>query len=167
MKKGMVIIGALLWVCFAVTASGQTLEKAQAPQAEKATVDTVKITEEKAEPTLIGEWTLNANKYRKGGSITFKEDGTYSKTEWDIEGGGATITGEYKLDLSKEPCTIDLCLNKCGGPGSEWTTRFGIFKFQEDGTVLIITSPDKKYPPNFEEEPEMYTLKLTRPEKKE
>jgi len=167
MKKSTIIIGVMLLVCFAVTALGQTADKAQVPQTKKNSTETDKKVEKKAEPTLIGEWTLNPNKYRKGGSITFKEDGTYSKTEWDIEGGGATIMGEYKIDLSKEPFAIDLCLNKCGGPGSEWTTQMGIFKFQKDGTVQIRTSPDKKYPTVFAEEPDMYTMILTRVEKKE
>ena len=167
MKKYMVIIGVLLLACFTVTVVGQTADEKPAPKTEQAAVDTVKKVEKKAEPTLIGEWTLNPSKYRTKGSITFKDDGTYSKTEWDPDGVGATVTGEYKIDQSKEPYAIDLCLNKCGGPGSEWTTLFGIFKFREDGTVMIITSPDTERPKNFDKEPEMYTMILTRAEKKE
>ncbi|MBN1212814.1 MAG: hypothetical protein JXA92_09585 [candidate division Zixibacteria bacterium] len=166
MKKGMIVIGVLLWAFFAVTAAGQTVEKPEQTPIEKV-VDTAKKAEEKTEPTLIGEWILNSSKYRTRGSITFKEDSTYSKTEWDPDGIGATIAGEYKTDRSKEPFAINLCLNKCGGPGSEWTTLFGIFRFREDGTVIIITSPDTNQPENFDKEPEMYTMILTRVEKKE
>ena len=167
MKKSMVIITIFLFACLSVTVFGQTAEKTITPIAEKKAVDTVKKAEKKAEPTLVGEWALNPSKRCTRGSITFKEDGTYSKTEWDPDGVGATVKGQYKLDQTGEPFAIDLCLDKCGGPGSEWTTLFGIFKFQKDGTVLIRTSPDAKRPTAFAEKPDEHTMTLTRVDEKE
>jgi hypothetical protein len=168
MIKGLAIIGVLNWILLTEPVFSQAAEKAKEPRpAEDTAATAVGKTEKKTEPSLIGEWNLKPGEYRTRGSITFREDGTYSKTEWDPEGVGATISGEYKIDRSREPFAIDLCLEKCDGPGSEWTTHYGIFKFRDDGTVVIQLSPDAKRPTAFADEPNLYTLILTRAEKKE
>ena len=112
---------------------------------------------------IAGTWEIAPNKRASKGSITFDQGGTYEMNEKLQDGAGVGTKGEYKLDTGVTPEKIDLCLDKCGKPGSEWTTRFGIMRVLPDEKVEIRTSPDGKYPTGFSNDTsEEYTMILTR-----
>jgi len=112
---------------------------------------------------LHGEWKLEPNKRSTEGSVIFSSGGTYELSERHRDGVKVGVKGEYRLDGRSSPARIDLCLNKCGAPGSEWTTRFGIIRILSDNRVEIRTSPDANYPSAFsEDKSEEYTMILTR-----
>jgi len=112
---------------------------------------------------LIGKWEIAPNGRSVSGSIVFSTAGTYEMEERQTDGTGVGTKGEYKLDTSMSPARIDLCLNKCGQPGSEWTTRFGIIRALAGGKVEIHTSPDSNYPSGFSDDPaDQYTMILSR-----
>jgi hypothetical protein len=112
---------------------------------------------------FVGKWNLAPNKRAQSGAIEFKANGTYEMTEKLADGTGVGTKGQFKITAASEPYRIDLCLDKCGKPGSEWTTRFGIFRFLSDNELEIRTSPDGKYPSEFsKDKTEDYTMILTR-----
>jgi len=112
---------------------------------------------------ILGEWNLEPNKRSTEGSIVFSSSGTYELSEKHHDGVGVGVKGEYRLDAKSSPARIDLCLNKCGGAGSEWTTRFGIIRILSEKKVEIRTSPDANYPSAFSEDKSgEYTMILTR-----
>lgn len=113
---------------------------------------------------ILGEWQLQPNKRATEGSIVFAAAGTYELFERHHDGAGVSTKGEYRLDEKSSPSRIDLCLDKCGKAGSEWTTRFGIIRMLSDGKVEIRTSPDATYPQAFAGDPpsDEYTMILTR-----
>ena len=112
---------------------------------------------------IVGEWKLAPNKRATEGSIVFSAGGTYELFERLHDGTGVTTKGGYQLNVKSSPSRIDLCVGKCGQPGSEWTTRFGIIKVLGEGKLQIQTSPDGKYPSAFPEDTTgKYTMILTR-----
>jgi hypothetical protein len=113
---------------------------------------------------ILGEWQLQPNPRATEGSVVFSEKGTYELFERHPDGAGVSTKGQYRLDEKSFPSRIDLCLDKCGKAGSEWTTRFGIIRMLSDGKVEIRTSPDATYPQAFAEDPtsDEYTMILTR-----
>ena len=121
------------------------------------------------EPVLekfTGTWNMAPNARAKSGVITFKPNGLYEKTEKLVDGDKVGAKGEFKVDLSARPFRIDLCLDQCGKPGSEWTTLFGIFRFLSDTKLEIKTSPDGKYPTGFSDDnTKALTMILTRADK--
>lgn len=112
---------------------------------------------------ILGTWEMVPNKRALKGSITFDQGGTYEMNEKLQDGSGVGTKGEYKLDTGVTPEKIDLCLGKCGKPGSEWTTRFGIMRVLSNEKVEIHTSPNSKYPSEFSNDTsEEFTMILTR-----
>ena len=112
---------------------------------------------------IVGKWEIAPNKRVSKGSITFDKNGSYAMHEQLQDGSGVGTKGEYKLNSNVIPVRIDLCLDKCGKPGSEWTTRFGIIRVLSNEKLEIHTSPDGKYPPDFSDETSNeYTMILTR-----
>jgi len=86
---------------------------------------------------LLGEWIV-AGKYETGdGEAVFKADKTYTLKQIHPDGTAVTHKGEYRLDPSVEPCTIDLCVGKFSNAGSEWVTTFGILRFISDDEAEI------------------------------
>jgi len=115
---------------------------------------------------IIGEWTLAPNKRMTGGSILFTGDGSYEMNETLHDGTGVGKKGEYRLFTESEPVRIKLCLDKCGKPGGEWTTTFGIIRLLDEGKLEICSSPEGKFPSDFPEDPASseYSMVLTRAE---
>jgi hypothetical protein len=113
--------------------------------------------------TIVGKWEMAANKRATKGSISFDTNGAYELQESLQDGTEVGAKGEYNLDTSSTPIRIDLCLDKCGKPGSEWTTRFGILRILSGEKMEIRTSPDGKYPSSFSDDTnEEHTMILTR-----
>jgi len=101
---------------------------------------------------IVGTWEMAPNKRASKGSITFDKNGTYEMHEQLQDGTGVGTKGQYILNSNVTPATIDLCLEKCGKPGSEWTTRFAIIRVLPDGKLEIYTSPDDKRPSAFSDD---------------
>lgn len=99
---------------------------------------------------LLGEWTV-AGKYGTGdGEAIFNADRTYVLKEIHPDGTTVTHIGEYRLDISQDPITIDLCVGKFSNPGSEWVTTFGILRFISEDEVEIHFDPTGKRPGSFD-----------------
>lgn len=98
---------------------------------------------------VAGEWEIAENERIKTGHIIFDGKGRYEMHENCQDGTGVAIKGEYRIYQDSEPARIDLCLQDCGNPGSEWTTRFGIIRMKSDDEIEIFTSPDGNYPDDF------------------
>ena len=114
---------------------------------------------------IIGKWEIAPNKRAASGDITFDDKGNYEMNEIFHDGTGVGKKGEYKLNSDVSPITIDICLDKCGQPGSEWTTCFGILRALPDNKLEIYTSPTSKYPSDFPDDTKgEYTMILTRME---
>ncbi|HUV31548.1 MAG TPA: hypothetical protein VMY05_10720 [Acidobacteriota bacterium] len=111
---------------------------------------------------LIGEWIIAPRELVPSGDITFNDNSTFVKNEKHKDSTGVGMKGQYLLYEDQKPCGIDLCLEKCGQPGSEWTTLFGIVRVLEDGRAEIRTSPDSNRPKEFEKKAGDYTMFLTR-----
>jgi hypothetical protein len=112
---------------------------------------------------LEGKWAMAPNKRVTQGSITFYSNGTYLMEERLQDGDGVSHKGEFKINVQASPSHLDLCLQKCGIPGSEYTTSFCIFRFLPDGKLEIRSSPDGKYPVTFNDGTvDEYTMILTR-----
>lgn len=112
---------------------------------------------------LLGKWRLEPNRRSTEGSVVFSSNGSYVLTERHPDGVRVETKGEYRLCGQSSPVRIDLCPSKCGGPGSKWTTRFGIMRILSENKVEIRTSPDANYPPGFsEDKTEEYTMILIR-----
>jgi hypothetical protein len=112
---------------------------------------------------IVGKWEIAPNKRVSKGSITFDKNGSYAMHEQLQDGSGVGTKGEYRLNSNVTPVKIDLCLDECGKPGSEWTTRFGIIRILSNEKLEIHTSPDGKYPSDFSDDTSSeYTMILTR-----
>ncbi len=112
---------------------------------------------------IVGKWEIAPNKRASKGSITFDKNGSYSMHEQLQDGSGVGTKGEYKLNSNVTPVRIDLCLDKCDEPGSEWTTRFGIMRVLSNEKLEIHLSPDGKYASDFSDDTsDEYTMILTR-----
>ena len=115
---------------------------------------------------IVGKWEIEPNKRTATGTIVFNDNGTYEINEKLTDGAGVGTKGEYKLYCESTPVRIDLCLDKCGKPGSEWTTRFGVVRLLDGGQMEIHTSPDGKYPSGFPDDTsDKYTMILTKVKK--
>jgi len=111
---------------------------------------------------LLGEWVV-ADKYGKGeGEAEFRADMTYTLKETHPDGLTVIHNGEYRLDPSKEPCVVDLCVGKFSNAGSEWVTTIGILRFISDDEAEIHFDPSGKRPNSFDISPPDYIHKLTR-----
>jgi hypothetical protein len=112
---------------------------------------------------IPGKWNLAPNQRASEGSIDFSAKGTYELYEKHRDGAGVTTKGEYRLNEKVSPVRIDLCVGRCGAPGSEWTTRFGIIRVLPDGKLEIYTSKTEKHPSDFPGDPTgEYSMLLSR-----
>ncbi len=112
---------------------------------------------------IPGKWNLAPNKRATEGTIDFSAKGTYELYEKHHDGAGVTTKGEYRLNEKSSPVRIDLCVGRCGAPGSEWTTRFGIIRVLPDGKLEIYTSKTEKHPSDFPKDPTgEYSMVLSR-----
>jgi hypothetical protein len=151
MTKITIYAGMLIFAVMMSVAFGQSADKkADTLKPEKKATAEVKPA---AEPSLVGEWTVIAkdSTYRVG--LVVRDDGTYTRQLVD-----ASVTGPYKLDMKQTPYAIDLCVGKCGGPGSEWTTLFCIFRFHTADTLEVRYSPSGERFKEFAEEPDENTV---------
>jgi hypothetical protein len=122
-----------------------------------------KIGPDEAPSLLIGEWIIAPVNDFKPGELIVKDEKYYTMTRWDNETSGATLTGEYKFDVSEEIYAIDFCLGECGQPGSEWTTQVGILRFISKDAMEIQFSSDGKRLTQFSpKDNDFYFLRLTR-----
>lgn len=111
---------------------------------------------------IIGKWAMLDENGSLKASLNFKDPHNYEMTEIHDDGTKVGRKGEYRLEAAAQPCAIDLCLEKCGAPGSEWTTRFGILRFLSEDNVEIRTSPSDTRPGGFDAADGEYTLILSR-----
>ena len=169
--KNVLIIVAVALLCLSVLAAAEDDQPVDKSAVRGDVKTEVKAVVDKATPVkeltlakyLIGEWILTPTKYRVSGDFTFRADGTYERNEMHPKDGGLGAKGEYRLYADQKPCGIDLCLDKCGGEGSEWTTMLGIVRKLDDGRVELQFSPDGKRLKEFAKDPDpMYTFQLTR-----
>ena len=149
--KRTTILGVLFLVVLLLVASAQsTDQKADTSTSKKnAPAEVTPV----ADPSLIGEWvTIPADSTDNIGLIV-REDGTYTRAAVD-----ASVTGPYDLDTTQTPFALDLCVGECGGPGSEWTTLFCIFRFHTADTLELRYSPTGERFKEFAEEPSENTI---------
>lgn len=119
----------------------------------------------KSAEKIEGKWRIDPNKRMKRGIITFRANRTYQMEEWLQDGDHVGRKGQFKISRETSPFRMDLCLLRCGAPGSEYTTYFSIFRFLPDGRVEIHFSPEGKYPKKFNNgAKDGYTMILTRVE---
>jgi hypothetical protein len=111
---------------------------------------------------IIGQWTMLDENGNLKVSLIFKDLHTYEMTEYQDGKMRVGRKGEYKLDVTSEPYAIDLCLEKCGAPGSEWVTYFGIMRFLSKDEIEIRTSPTGTRPDDFDAADKEYTMVLAR-----
>lgn len=144
----------------------QPVEKStiEQPVAEKQPVKKPSIKQSVAQ-LIVGKWEIAQNKRALTGSITFDNNGRYEMNEKLHDGSGIGKKGEYKLNSDVKPIQIDLCLDKCGQPGSEWTTNFGIIRVLSNEELEIYTSPSDKHPLDFPDDTSgEYSMMLTKAE---
>ena len=112
---------------------------------------------------ILSKWTLAPNKRAAEGSIVFSDNGFYELSEKFHDGAKVGTKGQYLLNEKSSPTKIDLCVGKCGKPGSEWTTRFGIIRVLSEGKLEIHTSKTEKHPTAFPNDPTgEYSMILSR-----
>ena len=111
---------------------------------------------------IIGEWTMLDENGNLKVSLIFKDQHNYEMTEARDGEMKVGRKGEYKLDVTSEPYAIDLCLEKCGAPGFEWVTYFGIIRFLSKDEIEIRTSPTGTRPDDFDAADKEYTMILSR-----
>jgi len=156
-KKFIVITATLVCALIFLSLPALTSENKEAkPEAEE-------------KPSLIGDWIMVSSVNLDGGELHFSDDGKYVKKMNYKDKTAASISGPYITDMSKTPYTVDLCIGKCGAPGSEWTTQFCIFRFPSPDSLEIRISPDSKHPTEFakpdDKQTEFYIRKKAEPEK--
>lgn len=133
------------------------------PAAMKSSAPAAKQVQKSKTDTIEGKWQLSPNKRVKSGTITFYGNHTYLLEENLQDGDKISRKGEYKINSKTSPARIDICLGKCGIPGSEYTTGFGIFRFLPGGKLEIRSSPDGKYPSQFDNsKADEYTMIMMR-----
>lgn len=169
MKFWVMMMAIVLVMAGGVVVAGDKAEQTgEEAKSEAGMVKTDEPPEMPLEKTLLGTWVIDFFGDLPDGGLVFRSDGTYTRSDTDTKGVSSAVTGPYELDTSVEPYALDLCIEKCGGPGSEWTTLFCILRFLPDGTMEIRMSPDGKRPAEFAEKPGENTWLLTRaPEVKE
>ena len=112
--------------------------------------------------SIVGEWDIAPYNGVVSGQMKFFENGTYETSEKHKDGIGVGRKGQYKVDASVTPARIDICLEKCGAPGSEWTTLFCILRFHTDDDLEIRMSPDSNHPKKFSKKGDDSTMMLKR-----
>ena len=120
------------------------------------------VPSDKIPSLIIGEWTMHDENGNLKVSLIFKDQHNYEMTEARDGEMKVGRKGEYKLDVTSEPYAIDLCLEKCGAPGSEWVTYFGIIRFLSKDEIEIRTSPTGTRPDDFDAADKEYTMILSR-----
>ena len=95
-------------------------------------------------------------------SLIFRADDHYVKTERHRDGVLVETKGEYCLDPTCSPCSLDLCVGDCDQPGAEWTTTCAIIRRITDDQLELRWSPDGQRPDHFTTEEDPYTQVLTR-----
>nr|MBN2278541.1 hypothetical protein [candidate division Zixibacteria bacterium] len=159
MKKSLVFLFVLILTLPVLVVCGQASDQKTEPAVqEKAPAEQAAA----EQPSIIGEWTMLPTKMLAGGSLIIGSDGKYTRADKPIEGTASSVTGPYKLDKTATPAAIDLCVGECGGPGSEWTTLFCIYRFHTADTLEIRYSPDSKRPTDFAEKPDDNTMIFVR-----
>jgi hypothetical protein len=147
----------LIFLSMALIIITSSLTKGEIPTKELEEVPSDEI------PSLIiGEWTMLDENNNLKVSLIFKDPYNYEMTEARDDGMKVSRKGEYKLYVSEKPYAIDLCLEKCGAPGSEWTTYFGIIRFLSKDEIEIRTSPSGTRPSEFNAADKEYTMILSR-----
>ncbi len=131
-------------------------------QGEILTKGLEEVPSEEISSLIIGEWTMLDENGNLKVSLIFNDPHNYEMTEVRDEGTKVGRKGEYKLDVLSVPYAIDLCLEKCGAPGSEWTTYFGIIRFLSKDEIEIRTSPSSTRPGEFDTTDKEYTMILLR-----
>ena len=153
----------LLIIVLSLLVCGSTLAQFTADTVQTQDVSEKEGISEDLTQLILGKWEIAPNKRSSKGSITFNQNGKYELHEQLQDGTGVGTKGEYKLNSDATPIKIDLCLDKCSNPGSEWTTRFGIIRVLTNEKLEIRTSPDSNYPSDFSDDTfEEYTMILTR-----
>ena len=160
MKKSIIFLFVSILALPVLMVSGQTRDnKIGSPIPENPAEGKAASAEQ---PSLVGEWELIPNNILAEGSLKIGSDGKYTRAEKPVNGTGSSVTGPYIADNTVTPATIDLCLGECGGPGSEWTTMFCIYRFNTADRLEIRCSPDSKRPTEFATEPDAYTMLYVR-----
>ena len=151
MKKRTSVMGILFLVVLWLAASGQSSDQTADTSTSKksAQAETTPLTD----LSLIGEWTAISGDSTENVGLIIREDGTYTRTTVD-----ASVTGPYDIDTTQSPYALDLCVGKCGGPGSEWTTLFCIFRFHTADTLELRPSPTGERYKEFADEPAENTI---------
>ena len=158
MKKRTNIAGILILVVLLLATCGQSSDQKvdTSTQKKNAPAEVTPV----AEPNLIGEWTVISTDSTDDVGLIVREEGTYTRMVVD-----GSVTGPYDLDMTQSPYALDLCVSKCGGPGSEWTTLFCIFRFRTVDTLELRYSPTNERYKEFAENPAentvFYFLKTT------
>lgn len=129
--------------------------------------NTVQAADESVGQAIIGHWSITPNEARTKGTLIFNDNGTYERIETGKDNGSYSVKGPYKINEKQHPCAIDLCVDKCSGAGSEWTTLFGILRFLDNGQLEIQFSSSSERPEAFPQKPDLGTYLLTRKAVKE
>lgn len=124
--------------------------------------NTGQAADERVEQSIIGHWSVTPNEVLIKGTLIFNDNGTYERIETDNRNTGSSVKGQYKINEKQTPWAIDLCMNQCGGTGSEWTTMFGILRFLDNGQVEIQFSSSSERPNAFPQKQDRGTYLLTR-----
>lgn len=151
MKKRTSLAEIVILVVLLLAACGQSSDQKADTSSQKKSAPT-EVTPA-AEPNLIGEWTVISTDSTHHVGLIVREDGTYTRMDVD-----ASVTGPYELDTTQSPYALDLCISKCGGPGSEWTTLFCIFRFHTVDTLELRYSPTGERYKEFAEKPTENTV---------
>lgn len=163
MKKLLSIAVPLAVISFLLPACGGGDESNQGESSSAERGAASSMTEETGQQySLLGHWQADNPDDLPPGEIEFRPDHHYTMTEFRDATTRVTREGEYRLDASSMPNTIDLCLGDCDQPGSEFVTLYGIFKFDSADKALIEFSSTDRRPTAFASEPNEYTLILTR-----
>ncbi len=147
---GFLFLSAALMAAFPHVVGGNAMENAE------------EISGGDIPSLIIGKWTMLDENGSLKASLIFKNSRHYEMTEVHDDGFKVGRKGEYKLDAAAKPCAIDLCLEKCGAAGSEWTTYFGIMRLLSKDKMEIRTSPSDTRPGGFDSADKKYTMILSR-----
>jgi hypothetical protein len=165
MKKLISIFVSLAAISLLLLACGGGDESKQGESSSAETGATSSMTEKTGQQySLLGHWQADNPDELPPGEIEFRPDHHYTMTEFRDASTRVTREGEYRLDASSVPNTIDLCLGDCEQPGAEFVTLYGIFKFDSADKAQIEFSSTDRRPTAFASEPNEYTLILTRSE---
>ncbi|MBN2227645.1 MAG: hypothetical protein JW763_09805 [candidate division Zixibacteria bacterium] len=168
MPHKLLFTGLILIAAFLLISCEQSSDKnAETPSEEPAATETAPA---ESAPSLYAEWSQLPKGESPGGGLIIREDGTYTRWDDHPDVKGASATGPYEVDMTVAPHALDLCVSECGGPGSEWTTLFCIFRFHGADTLEVRFAPDNNRYGAFADESDertyLYTRKGPAPAKK-